>query len=735
MASPLTGEGSPSEQNAFGEKVHRTRGTSGLAGLVRPGVPGVLALGLIAACLIVDRSMLRVGLDELDEGYFADQATRVLHGQLPYRDFENLYTPGLVYLHAWLFGVLGGPSLIGMRLASLAARAGVGVGMYVLGRQLLSPLWAALPALFLLVGLDTIPAGWEPHPGWYSTVFAIACVWLLAQVPSARRRWPWLVGAGVAAGVSYVFKQNTGAFLAIGAVDFLLLQGADVPRRPVTLGLRAVQWLAAIGTLAIVGWLMHAYLDVAVALLIAGPLLAAGVVLLRRDTVAERVSPHARGDAAEGVRQPVAGGASVDAVDHLRERPDRPRHSVGVGAGAVGVGDRLVLVLPFLVGAIGVTLPWLAVLTLSLGGHVELLGGFVGGVDQAALYAPIELPSATALPGVAIAVLLVAGLGPRSSRRWRSVIVAAISCLVVLSVWLTRVADEPVVASVLLMPQRAGVGLATLLPAMGGLGAAWLCRRAVRDAHDWRVRWYLVAGAVTLLTQYPRMDTVHLAWSAPILLVVGALVLARACAFLDTRWQLTRGARGILRGAALFVPLLAALPAVYLRAGVLYEADPDTGWPTDAWLIPLDRPPLVLGFRVAAVANFQLTDLLDYLRTSTVEGDPVFVYPSEPLVYVLANRPNPTPFSHIYPGISPRDVQLLIQDLEAAHVRTVVVSDAWLGFWDFGGGTQPIDDYFKAQFAEVARFGVYRVLERQPSARDWQSRAPRQGWVHFAGEI
>jgi hypothetical protein len=219
-----------------------------------------------------------------------------------------------------------------------------------------------------------------------------------------------------------------------------------------------------------------------------------------------------------------------------------------------------------------------------------------------------------------------------------------------------------------------------------------------------------------LLTQYPRMDTVHLAWSAPILLVVGAVALARACTFVSDRWRLSSNSRGVLVGAALLVPLLAALPAVYLRGGVLYEADPDTSWPTDAWLIPLERPPVVQGFRVAAAANWQLTDLLDYLRTRTSPGEPVFVYPSEPLLYVLANRPNPTPFSHIYPGISPQDVQLLIQDLETAHVRTVVLSDAWLSFWDFGSGTQPIEAYFNLQFAQVARFGVYRVLERHASA-------------------
>src|SRR5258708_1146799 len=66
-----------------------------------------LALGLICACLAAEVFALRVGIDDLDEGYFVQQAVRVLHGQVPYRDFDTLYSPGLAYAHAGLFWLLG----------------------------------------------------------------------------------------------------------------------------------------------------------------------------------------------------------------------------------------------------------------------------------------------------------------------------------------------------------------------------------------------------------------------------------------------------------------------------------------------------------------------------------------------------------------------------------------------------------------------------------------------------
>src|ERR1700687_3903322 len=60
----------------------------------------IIALGAIMACLALDLIVLPMGIDVVDEGYFVQQATRVLHGEVPYRDFDSMYTPGLLYLHA-----------------------------------------------------------------------------------------------------------------------------------------------------------------------------------------------------------------------------------------------------------------------------------------------------------------------------------------------------------------------------------------------------------------------------------------------------------------------------------------------------------------------------------------------------------------------------------------------------------------------------------------------------------
>src|SRR6202023_2875216 len=97
-------------------------------------------------------------------------------------------------------------------------------------------------------------------------------------------------------------------------------------------------------------------------------------------------------------------------------------------------------------------------------------------------------------------------------------------------------------------PERVGFGIVSLVPAIAAWSTAWLVRAAPTSPAAWRLRWCLVAGSLVLVTQYPRMDTFHLAWSAPLLLVAGAVVLARAHSWLTRRWHTGLG-RGTL-GAA-----------------------------------------------------------------------------------------------------------------------------------------------------------------------------------------
>jgi hypothetical protein len=381
---------------------------------------------------------------------------------------------------------------------------------------------------------------------------------------------------------------------------------------------------------------------------------------------------------------------------------------------------------PLLALAAGFALPtvlWLAPLLLALGGDVRFLGGFTGNVNAAMLFYPPDLPRADGWP---LLVLALAALAVVRGGRWRWYGVgAAVPALTALAS-VARASDQPV-GSALVEPGVISVGLVTFLPTVGFWAAWWLCwhapaRRAgsgglrpwVGPRVDARLRWYLFAGALVFLVEYPRLDPPHLAWSAPVLLVTGVVALDRLHRWLATRWRLDRVRRGALAGALLLMPAFATLPTLYLRTAGLVESDPASGLPRFKPLGALDGVPAAAGVLVAPEVREEYAAVLGAIRRCTEPGSPVFVYPSAPLVYVLADRPNPTRFAHLYPGAaSPDELRGVIAALDERAVSLVVVSDYWLGFWGPGAGQNaPLEDHLRATFHEVAHPAPLHLLAR-----------------------
>jgi hypothetical protein len=206
---------------------------------------------------------------------------------------------------------------------------------------------------------------------------------------------------------------------------------------------------------------------------------------------------------------------------------------------------------------------------------------------------------------------------------------------------------------------------------IGGLGVARV---------EPRLRWLVLAGAALLLTEYPRMDTLHLAWSAPILLVVGAVVLDR------------------LRRPMALIALAAAtiLSAPTISGRLAYASLP---------LAPIGEVEALP--QTAADLQGVVTDITQLTRPS----EPIFAYPSSPLLYVLADRPNPTRYDHLNPGAaSPAEIQQVIDDLQTAQPKVVVTSDFWLQVWGAPGPNAPLETWLDAHYQETTRHGAYRVL-------------------------
>jgi hypothetical protein len=404
-----------------------------------------------------------------------------------------------MYVDAALFGLVGGPLVLAPRVLALAARAALALLLYPMARPLVRrPLWAAMPGVFVLVGLDDAPVRWEPHPGWLSTVFAILTAWCLSHRPAAR----WLVTAGIATALAYAFKQNTGAFILAAIVVYAAMAPRDRVKR------------------------------------------------------------------------------------------------ISITSASFAI----------------VTMLWLGPLLMALRGDVTQLGALIGAVNQAGLFSAPEWP-----------------------------VLIPVACLA------------------------------------GGL---WLWHRD----HDERLRWYLLVGSALFLTQYPRMDALHLVWSAPLLLVCGAITLDRLKPLL----------------AALIVLGAFALTGPTIVSRVMSVQQPG---------VPIENVRYAAGIEVPEPTRQDLQGVVAEIQAQTQPDEPIFVYPTSPLLYALSERPNPTRFDHLNPGAANADqINQVIGDLEASSVRVVVVSDFWEAAWGDPGPNAVLEAWLAAHFTEVARYGAYRVL-------------------------
>jgi hypothetical protein len=193
-----------------------------------------LPLIVLALSAVLLASDLNQGWVPHDEGALGQSAMRVLAGQVPHRDFDEIYTGALAYLHAAAF-TIGSPAATTMRIPLfLFALLWVGA-MYAIARRFVPPIGAALVAVTALVwSVPNYPAS---VPSWFNLFFAtFGTLALLRGLETEKRHW--LVLAGVAGGISFLFKLSGVFYLLGGGIALVATSfrgqtnGAAVTSRP-----------------------------------------------------------------------------------------------------------------------------------------------------------------------------------------------------------------------------------------------------------------------------------------------------------------------------------------------------------------------------------------------------------------------------------------------------------------------------------------------------------------------
>ena len=155
-----------------------------------------------------------------DEGIVLQGAQRILHGQVLYRDFFSLVTPGSFYWTALLFRVFG-DSILVARFALVVYGAIFAVLTYLIARRVCS---RGLSSLVAYLGTITcLPYYFMALHSWDSTLCAYLA--LYAAVRSLEsRHWAWPALTGTFAAFTCLVEQSTGAGLVLGmGLGFLLI--------------------------------------------------------------------------------------------------------------------------------------------------------------------------------------------------------------------------------------------------------------------------------------------------------------------------------------------------------------------------------------------------------------------------------------------------------------------------------------------------------------------------------
>lgn len=428
-------------------------------------------LGTILAGGIYLGLYLNRGWYPHDEGALGQTAERVLAGEVPHRDFDEPYTGLLTYLHAAAFAI-GGIRLPVLRLPLLLITLLWLLAVFRIAERSTGPPGAALVTLAALAwSVPNYPAS---MPSWYNLFFAtFGVLALLHWKETASSRW--LVLAGLAGGISFLFKLS-GLFYVVGAGLFILYatKSAEPEADAPDLGARLYRGVVTLAALALVIMLWRSidpfyWGRVIYHFVLPGAMLAAAVA------AREWMPPHQRG---------------ASRVDLL-----------------------LRAAAPFLAGVAAPVL--LFALGFALAGSLpELIHGVFVAPFRRLAFANMRPPAPFwILAAVPLAILLRPRPDPGHSR-WRVAGWVA-GVLLLVALWLTYTESFP--------HRLVWQSLRGLIPLVAGIAAAVIVWS--RLSRGWRPG--AVAGFVLLATitgfasliQFPFSSPIYFLYVAPLLLL------------------------------------------------------------------------------------------------------------------------------------------------------------------------------------------------------------------------
>jgi hypothetical protein len=177
---------------------------------------GVFACAFISLLVIINRFV-----NPYDEALILIGATRILSGDIPYRDFYSVYAPGQFYVLAALFKVFG-PSVLVERLWDLLIRSCTVLVVYLI----VDAAWRRWRALFAAVltwlWLSYFDENYG-YPVFPCLLFSLLSLYCVVPVYNGSRAIAPLLACGICVGITILFRHDVGIATAVGGAFTLSL--------------------------------------------------------------------------------------------------------------------------------------------------------------------------------------------------------------------------------------------------------------------------------------------------------------------------------------------------------------------------------------------------------------------------------------------------------------------------------------------------------------------------------
>jgi hypothetical protein len=426
-----------------------------------------------------------------DDGILSQSALRVMQGQLPHRDFTEIYTGGLSFVHALAFRLFG-VNLMSLRICVFLFFLAWLPAVYYIALRVTLPLTAgAITLLAVAWGYPNYPAA---MPSWYNLFFAtFGAAALLHYLDVRTRRWLFI--AGVCGGASILIKV-IGAYYVAGALLFLAFveqseSAAESGRESAGKSCEAEKSNSS--------WPYRVF--------------SVSALLLFLATLLDVL--HARLGMAE-LYHFVLPSAVVVGMILLGERSVR-----------AGTGQRFKtisrVVIPFLCGVITPVIVFLLPYARS-----GAIGQFFSGVTSSAVTHSIQLGLLRPVSvEKSIYALVLVGLVAAAMylREFQGKLVSAAVALGLTVMFVKAETSDQIILGV-------WYSAATLTPLLAVLGAAVVLAAGKRNGptrlQQQRIMLLISLAAVCTLVQYPWAASIYLSYSLPLTLLAAVAVVATA---------------------------------------------------------------------------------------------------------------------------------------------------------------------------------------------------------------